>query len=100
MFCDSCGKKIDDGARFCEHCGMPMFVNLTEEKLSGVFGTKAETKICPHCGTELPAQAKFCDGCGSRLNAAAPAPTGRVCGHCGAVMPDGFGFCDKCGTRL
>lgn len=21
MFCDQCGKKIDDGARFCIHCG-------------------------------------------------------------------------------
>lgn len=81
MFCIICGKKIDDDARFCEHCGMPVFTNLTEEKLKKLHEQRAagkaqprpeaekpvekQTLTCPACGMELPIGANFCDRCGN-----------------------------------
>lgn len=44
-FCPSCGKAIQDGAKFCMYCG---------------------AKIgCPKCGAELIPGAKFCANCGN-----------------------------------
>ena len=81
MFCSNCGKGIDDDARFCEHCGMPIFTNLTEEKLKQFQARKvafqaaqskekpekplpADGPICPSCGRQLPKGSRFCGFCG------------------------------------
>ena len=30
MFCEECGKKIDDRARFCEYCGTPVAIDIPQ----------------------------------------------------------------------
>ena len=80
MYCTVCGQRIDDDARFCEHCGMPIFANLTEEKLAKLREQKAAAKApqqqaaprflrCPACGMQLPLGAHFCDRCGRVIEA-------------------------------
>ena len=81
MFCSNCGKEIDDDARFCEHCGMPIFTNLTEEKLRQFQALQAAFRgaqpkeqpekprpaggpVCPACGRQLPKGSRFCGFCG------------------------------------
>lgn len=81
MFCSNCGKRIDDDARFCEHCGMPVFSNLTEEKLRELHEKKTAAQaappqaqpekplgegslLCPSCGRRLPEGSRFCGFCG------------------------------------
>lgn len=84
MFCCNCGKRIDDDARFCEHCGMPIFPNLTEEKLRILHEKKgvaraaqseekpepplgASRLLCPSCGMRLPEDSRFCGFCGREM---------------------------------
>lgn len=85
MFCGNCGKKIDDDARFCEHCGMPIYANLTEEKLRQLQARKAALReaqagqgpekppsaggpLCPSCGRQLPRGTRFCGFCGHKID--------------------------------
>ena len=84
MFCSNCGKEIDNDARFCEHCGMPIFTNLTEEKLKQLQTQKlalqaeqsrrgpekslpAADLVCPACGRQLPEGSRFCGFCGHKF---------------------------------
>lgn len=84
MFCSNCGKEIDYDARFCEHCGMPIFTNLTEEKLKQLQTQKAALQaeqsrrgpekslpagdlVCPACGRQLPEGSRFCGFCGHKF---------------------------------
>ena len=84
MFCSNCGKEIDNDARFCEHCGMPIFTNLTEEKLKQLQTQKlalqaeksrrgpekslpAGDLACPACGRQLPEGSRFCGFCGHKF---------------------------------
>ena len=56
--CDSCGKELRPGQRFCSGCGKPvaqMAIPVQEPK----------PRICTNCGTELPEGAKFCFECGT-----------------------------------
>lgn len=48
MFCSSCGKQINDGARFCEYCG-----------------TEQGKSVCISCGKPINSGAKFCEHCGA-----------------------------------
>ena len=50
MLCSTCGKQINDGAKFCEFCG----------------ATQAPAKArCIKCGGEINFGAKFCEHCGA-----------------------------------
>ena len=60
MFCSSCGKQINTGARFCEYCGATQ--------------TPA-TAICSSCGKQINFGAKFCEHCGATQVVAAVAPS-------------------------
>lgn len=50
MLCSSCGKQINDGAKFCEHCG--------------AIQTPAKG-TCINCGKQINYGAKFCEHCGA-----------------------------------
>lgn len=50
MFCSSCGKQINDGAKFCEHCGAAQ---------------KPATAVCSNCGKQINYGARFCEHCGA-----------------------------------
>jgi len=49
MKCPDCGAQHRPGARFCEHCGVPL------------------TSTCPACGAVVGPDTKFCAACGTGL---------------------------------
>jgi len=51
MFCDKCGKQIEDSSKFCEYCG----------------GDVANVATCQQCGNELKMESKFCNNCGKTV---------------------------------
>lgn len=61
--CKNCNTQLEDGTRFCYHCGREV----------------TETNKCPGCGKPVEAGAAFCQLCGAPLNtkgiAPAPIPT-------------------------
>lgn len=50
MFCTNCGKHINDGAKFCEHCGASQ---------------APKRAFCTNCGKEINRGVKFCEHCGA-----------------------------------
>ncbi|MCL2436131.1 MAG: zinc ribbon domain-containing protein [Lentimicrobiaceae bacterium] len=53
IFCENCGKQLNDGVKFCGGCG------------SAIGGST--TPICANCGKSLEVGQKFCDGCGTSV---------------------------------
>ena len=44
MYCRECGKKIEDGSRFCPECGGEIILNQTVQEDSTVFNTDKHNK--------------------------------------------------------
>lgn len=64
MFCQKCGKEIEDGTRFCEHCGAAQ-----DAAAGGNPGTNSNAGVNPTMqASSYPVQA---------MNAAAPAKRKR-----------------------
>lgn len=61
--CQSCGFEVEDGSKFCKHCGSEIIVE--EETVDS-----NETKFCANCGFEMPKSTKFCPECGSSTDSA------------------------------
>lgn len=59
--CPSCGKSMEDDARFCENCGAA----LPDE-------TQQAALFCFNCGQMLMADAMFCPYCGTAVRESAP----------------------------
>jgi putative virion core protein (lumpy skin disease virus) len=74
--CARCGAELEDGAKFCEECGMP----VTDASLR-----------CSFCGAEMEEDEKFCSECGASSE-------GIPCSNCGALSRRNF--CSKCNTPL
>ncbi len=53
--CPSCGEIVEEGEKFCSHCG---------EKLDW---EEIKREICPNCGKPYEAGSKFCPNCGASL---------------------------------
>ena len=62
-FCENCGQKINDTARFCPRCGSKAGANNNERKVfyDGVV------KKCPNCGEILKTFETTCSSCGYEL---------------------------------
>lgn len=58
--CPSCGEIVEEGEKFCSHCG---------EKLDW---EEIKREICPNCGKPYEAGAKFCPNCGASLTEESP----------------------------
>lgn len=102
MYCTKCGTRIDDAAGFCGACGMPVFRNLTPEKISALEVRRqafaaSQKRICPRCKSEAKKDARFCVVCGSALETRR---TEGLCQSCGAPKKPGERFCSCCGSRL
>lgn len=59
MFCEKCGRKLEDGAKFCEGCGAPV-----AEPVPAI-------RLCAGCGAQLEPGTKFCMKCGLAVGAPA-----------------------------
>lgn len=56
MFCNQCGKNVDENAKFCNQCG-----NLMEEVIEAIV------KFCNQCGSRTEMGQSFCPKCGNTL---------------------------------
>jgi len=57
--CGRCGATLEEGDRFCGHCGAPV-------------------EGCPSCGTPVVTGHRFCPACGAALAEVTPAPSAAV----------------------
>lgn len=51
IVCSKCSKQLEDGSKFCEHCGTPV----------------QETIFCSNCGKQASTGFAFCENCGTPL---------------------------------
>lgn len=58
MFCNKCGKEINDDAAICIHCGCSV---SNKSKVSNIVVNK---KFCSKCGKEIHDEADVCIHCG------------------------------------
>lgn len=87
-FCFKCGAKLQDNAKFCNKCGVPIKAQ-----------TKPEIPKCPGCGTQLKVRSKFCPKCGMPVKAQT-LPTAQKCAECGAELKATTKFCPACGKPV
>lgn len=59
MFCQKCGKEINDDAAVCIHCGCSTGNNDTAQKSNAAF--------CKSCGKEVNPNAVVCVHCGCSI---------------------------------
>ena len=78
MFCSSCGKQINDGAKFCGFCGATqVLVNQNTVPPISVAPPvpsnqnepikEGQTHKCPYCGEILGFDALVCPSCGNEI---------------------------------
>lgn len=68
-YCQKCGKRIDDSAKFCKYCGAEAFRPRIENVPSHMEDYRKSLKLskCPECGETMPPFATRCSSCGSVL---------------------------------
>ena len=78
-FCEQCGNKISDTAKFCGKCGTP-FSSEQDENISA-------PAACAQCGAPLEEGEMFCPNCGAKVGAvsAVPAQTQGQAGSGGVL---------------
>lgn len=69
MFCKKCGRKLNDGARFCPGCGTQIIVKQSSQAVSSAG------HVCLACCAPLRKGAAFCMKCGAPAIAGTAAPT-------------------------
>ena len=57
QYCPNCGKKLEDGARFCSFCGQTITSEKTDNAIESV-------RTCPNCGAPIKAFSLSCPVCG------------------------------------
>ncbi len=77
-FCEGCGTRLVEGARFCTVCGRKASAPSTAATHGA--DTSASAGSCAYCGARLPAAARFCEVCGRPVQGqnhreSAPSPT-------------------------
>jgi translation elongation factor EF-Tu-like GTPase len=63
IFCEQCGNKLNEGAKFCANCGAS-FSPKQDENVSAFAA-------CAQCGAPLEEGEAFCANCGAKVGAAA-----------------------------
>lgn len=58
MFCENCGKRLEEGSKFCNGCG----------------ARQPQPVFCIRCGKKLEPRSLFCNGCGASQTPKAPEP--------------------------
>jgi hypothetical protein len=72
-FCESCGKSLHDGARFCSGCGAVVSADKVRDEATATVTQTPTSWSCASCGSVNGAEAAFCSRCGSAPGAHAPA---------------------------
>lgn len=75
QFCQYCGTRLDEGARFCRNCGEAVVGTVPGGNTSENYETESKRKIvyegtlhkCPSCGEVLESFHTFCPTCGHEL---------------------------------
>jgi pSer/pThr/pTyr-binding forkhead associated (FHA) protein len=116
--CAHCGRRNDDGSRFCMDCGKPMSASAMAAATPvgaslGVPSTRvyaaapegAGDMQCTSCGHAIDSTMPFCAFCGAKLGEAAkvtPVSTqAPPCPKCGTPIASlDFKFCPNCATAL
>lgn len=65
-FCQNCGNKLEDGAKFCASCGTPSGATGSEGVRKQSF--VGDIKKCPSCGAEVPSMTAICPECGHEMS--------------------------------
>jgi len=98
IHCNSCGKPLKEGAKFCMHCGDPYNpcpkcgADNPADSLECVKCKEPLPRPCPHCQHSVAAGSKFCPNCGGSLV--------QKCSNCGNEVQPGQKFCSSCGEKL
>ena len=72
-FCESCGKSLHDGARFCGGCGAAVPEDKVEDEAAATVVQVPSSWACASCGSANGAEAGFCSRCGAVGGFGAPA---------------------------
>lgn len=62
MLCRSCGKKNEDGVKYCVYCGE---CNETTAAVNVAAPVENPTKPCSSCGKKNLEEVKYCVYCGA-----------------------------------
>ena len=110
--CAHCGRRNEDGSRFCMDCGKPLSASAVAAAGAAVRGSVPSTRVysaegagdmkCGTCGHAVDATMPFCAFCGAKLGGAAVALAALPpCPKCGAAIDNsGFRFCPNCAAPL
>jgi len=63
IFCEQCGNKLNEGAKFCGKCGTPVAAGQAETH------EMSAPAACTQCGTPLAEGEMFCANCGAKVGA-------------------------------
>lgn len=69
-YCNNCGAKIVDGAKFCHKCGSTILVEHKETDNQRRQEFAGNVIKCPACGSEIPSFTAICPSCGHEINSA------------------------------
>lgn len=69
-YCNNCGAKIVDGAKFCHKCGSTILVEHKETDNRRRQEFAGNVVKCPACGSEIPSFTAICPSCGHEINSA------------------------------
>lgn len=92
MFCQKCGKELEDGALSCASCG-EVFATQ-ENNLQNNQNNQAV--ICPRCQTVLEEGQGFCPKCGLKKCE----ENKKQCFNCGIELLKDQDFCPNCGKPV
>lgn len=112
--CAHCGRRNDDGSRFCMDCGKPMSASamaaaapatgglgVPQTRVYGSSATGAGDMQCPSCGHAIDSTMPFCAFCGTKLGEPPVVSAVPPCPKCGtAIASADFKFCPNCATPL
>jgi RNA polymerase subunit RPABC4/transcription elongation factor Spt4 len=66
IFCEQCGNKLNEGAKFCGKCGAAV---SAEQEIVEQSETMSASTACTQCGTQLEEGEMFCPNCGMKVGA-------------------------------
>lgn len=66
-YCINCGRKMEDGTKFCPECGTPVYKKENEGKTKRETFYEGNLYKCPNCGEVLNSFTPICPSCGYEI---------------------------------